>query len=95
MRNLPLFLTTVHTVKSKGKILQNVVTFSEFMNFTVYVPLFKPYLIFSAIVKQSMTNIGAELKVISDMDCQLTDTRDLLQCLMYLTLTFDTIGEFF
>jgi len=47
----------------------------------------------SAIVKQSMTNIGAELKVISDMDCQLTDTRDLLQCLMYLTLTFDTIVE--
>ena len=47
----------------------------------------------SGIVKQSMANIGAELKVISDLDCQLTDTRDLLQCLMYLTLTFDTIVE--
>ena len=32
MRNLPL-LTTVHTVKSKGKILQNFVAFSEYMNF--------------------------------------------------------------
>ena len=28
-----LLLTTVHTVKSKVKILQNVVAFSEFMNF--------------------------------------------------------------
>ena len=30
----PLLLTTVHTVKSKGKILQNFVAFSEYMNFT-------------------------------------------------------------
>ena len=30
----PLLLTTVHTVKSKGKISQNFVTFSEYMNFT-------------------------------------------------------------
>ena len=30
----PLLLTTVHTVKSKGKILQNSVAFSEYMNFT-------------------------------------------------------------
>ena len=29
----PLLLTTVHTVKSKGKILQNCVAFSESMNF--------------------------------------------------------------
>ena len=29
----PLLLTTVHTVKSKGKILQNFVAFSEYMNF--------------------------------------------------------------
>ena len=29
----PLLLTTVHTVKSKGKISQNVVAFSEYMNF--------------------------------------------------------------
>ena len=27
------FLTTVHTVKSKGTILQNFVAFSEYMNF--------------------------------------------------------------
>ena len=26
-------MTTVHTVKSKGKILQNFVAFSEYMNF--------------------------------------------------------------
>ena len=31
----PLFLTTVHTVKSKGKISQNFVAFSQYMNFTV------------------------------------------------------------
>ena len=32
----PLLLTTVHTtVKSKGKISQNFVAFSEYMNFTV------------------------------------------------------------
>ena len=30
-----LLLTTVHTVKSKGKISQNFVAFSEYMNFTV------------------------------------------------------------
>ena len=29
----PLLLTTVHTDKSKGKILQNFVAFSEYMNF--------------------------------------------------------------
>ena len=29
----PLLLTTVHTVKSKGKISQNFVAFSEYMNF--------------------------------------------------------------
>ena len=34
LRNLPLTnLTTVHTVKSKGKISQNFVAFSEHMNF--------------------------------------------------------------
>ena len=31
---LPLLLTTVHTVKSKGKISQNFMAFSEYMNFT-------------------------------------------------------------
>ena len=31
----PLLLTTVHTVKSKGKISQNFVAFSEYMNFIV------------------------------------------------------------
>ena len=30
----PLLLTTVHTVKSKGKISKNCVAFSEYMNFT-------------------------------------------------------------
>ena len=30
----PLLLTTVHTVKSKGKILKIFVAFSEYMNFT-------------------------------------------------------------
>ena len=29
----PLLLTTVHTVKSEGKISKNVVAFSEYMNF--------------------------------------------------------------
>ena len=29
----PCLLTTVHTVKSKGKISQNFVAFSEYMNF--------------------------------------------------------------
>ena len=31
----PLLLTTVHTVKSEGKISQNFVGFSEYMNFVV------------------------------------------------------------
>ena len=31
----PLHLTTVHTVKSKGKIWQNFVAFSEYMNFNI------------------------------------------------------------
>ena len=30
----PLLLTAVHTIKSKGKISQNFVAFSEYMNFT-------------------------------------------------------------
>ena len=35
LRNLPLtFDSTVHTVKSKWKISQNFVAFSEYMNFT-------------------------------------------------------------
>ena len=32
----PLLLTTVHTVKSKGKISQNFVAFSEYMNFKTH-----------------------------------------------------------
>ena len=32
----PLLLTTVHTVKRKGKISQNFVAFSEYMNFINY-----------------------------------------------------------
>ena len=31
----PFLLTAVHTVKSKGKISQNFVAFSEYMNFKV------------------------------------------------------------
>ena len=31
----PLLLSTVPTVKSKGKISQNFVAFSEYMNFTI------------------------------------------------------------
>ena len=31
----PLLLSAVHTDKSKGKISQNFVAFSEYMNFTV------------------------------------------------------------
>ena len=31
----PLLLTAVHTVKSKGKISQNFVAFSEYMNFRI------------------------------------------------------------
>ena len=31
-----LLLTTVHTVKSKVKISQNFVTFSEYMNFIIF-----------------------------------------------------------
>ena len=33
MKIFPLLLATVHTVKSKGKILQTFVAFSEYMNF--------------------------------------------------------------
>ena len=32
----PLLLTTVHTVKSKRKISQNFMAFSEYMNFNTY-----------------------------------------------------------
>ena len=34
----PLLLNAVHTVKSKGKILQNFVAFSEYMNFKTVNP---------------------------------------------------------
>ena len=36
----PLLLTVCIVVKSKGKILQNFVTFSEYMNFTPNLPTF-------------------------------------------------------
>ena len=36
----PLLLTTVHTVKCKGKISQNFVAFSEYMNFTTTLGMF-------------------------------------------------------
>ena len=36
MRNLPLILTTVDTVKSKVKISQNFVAFSEYMKFIIF-----------------------------------------------------------
>ena len=36
----PLLLTTVHTVKSKGKISKNFVAFSEYMNFMVKIVLY-------------------------------------------------------
>ena len=39
----PLLLTTVHTVKSKGKILQNFVAFSEYMNFNLLIIIFPCY----------------------------------------------------
>ena len=46
----PLLLTTVHKVKSKGKISQNFVAFLEYMNFT-FIPVvshsFWSYIIFS------------------------------------------------
>ena len=35
----PFLLTTVHTVKSKGKISQNFVAFSEYMNFNMALPV--------------------------------------------------------
>ena len=35
----PLLLTSVHTVKSKGKISQNVLAFSEYMNFNIYLSI--------------------------------------------------------
>ena len=36
----PLLLSTVHTVKIKGKISQNFVTFSEYMNFNIWIMYF-------------------------------------------------------
>ena len=35
----PLLLTAVHTVKSKGKISQNFVAFSEYINFNILIKL--------------------------------------------------------
>ena len=44
MRNLPLtFDYTVHTVKSKGKISQNFVAFSEYMNFMKHLLKLVPF----------------------------------------------------
>ena len=40
-----LLLTPVRTVKSKGKILQNVVAFSEYMNFKQAIDLSLVHLI--------------------------------------------------
>ena len=49
-----LLLTTVHTVKSKGKISQNFVAFSEYMNFNY------PILIFHVLVKDSFHGITSQ-----------------------------------
>ena len=45
LRNLPLTFdnstyTVLHTVKSKGKISQNFLAFSEYMNFNTYYILY-------------------------------------------------------
>ena len=37
MQIFPLLLTTVHSVKIKGKISQNFVAFSEYMNFNLMI----------------------------------------------------------
>ena len=42
-------------------------------------------------MKKTVEKISAELSVISDLHCQLTDTRDLLKCLVYLAVSFDNI----
>ena len=39
----PLLLTRVHTVKSKGKVSQNFVAFSEYMNFNFVNPFKMPF----------------------------------------------------
>ena len=44
-----LLLTTVHTVKSKGKISQNFVAFSEYMNFTLKIKHFHYFSVFEPI----------------------------------------------
>ena len=44
----PLLLTTVHPVKSKGKISQNLVAFSEYMNFNMPCVVYKCQLIFTS-----------------------------------------------
>ena len=52
-----LFLTTVHTVKSKVKISQNVVAFSEYMSFTnVYYIHFEFTLLISIFLKSIIHN---------------------------------------
>ena len=52
---VPLLLTTVHTVKSKGKISQNFVAFSEYMNFNMTLKAKKrrkiPYVYFFLVKK--------------------------------------------
>ena len=45
----PLLLTTVHTVKSKGKFSQNFVAFSEYMNFNGF--RFTRYFVFTNLWK--------------------------------------------
>ena len=51
----PLLLTTVHTVKSKGKILQNFVTFSEYMNFNFRHPEFRFIIEFYILLSDTLT----------------------------------------
>lgn len=43
------------------------------------------------LLESSVDIVKGELVKISDQDCQLTDTRDLLQCLLFLQLAFDHI----
>ena len=57
-------MTTVHTVKSKGKILQNFVAFSEYMNFIKFGVVDPPFTY--KMVDNSKFNIKLKFGVVND-----------------------------
>ena len=98
----PLLLTTVHTVKSKGKISQKIVAFSEYMNFNTVKWLFVVCCLSGVWLIDNLHFQSYEVKLVFDSkdfsifvgkkkNCAAFDTESLFSLTPYLFWTTLTV----